>query len=177
MASKETCETSATSEWLRSSRPSRSKGIGFPLLRDGHRAIPQYMPWRHPGSCVNDLVPKIGFNPEDVKKLGEFVVKLRNIPMGVLVILGLSRAWAPRFKRRLMDLAALFKKGYRTTPLYPMLLELLYLPLEQLEVTLPDEKVLAKVKATRKRKASTAVGTSAKISYRKRHARRRQYFK
>ncbi|GJY30980.1 hypothetical protein Tco_0414475 [Tanacetum coccineum] len=75
------------------SRPSRSKGIGFPLLRDGHRAIPQYMPWRHPGSCVNDLVPKIGFNPEDVKKLGEFVVKLRNIPMGVLVILGLSRAW------------------------------------------------------------------------------------
>ncbi|GKF53518.1 hypothetical protein Tco_0160428, partial [Tanacetum coccineum] len=57
------------------------------------RAIPQYMPWRHPGSCVNDLVPKIGFNPEDVKKLGEFVVKLRNIPMGVLVILGLSRAW------------------------------------------------------------------------------------
>ncbi|GJY05416.1 Toll/interleukin-1 receptor domain-containing protein [Tanacetum coccineum] len=51
------------------------------------------MPWRHPGSCVNDLVPKIGFNPEDVKKLGEFVVKLRNIPMGVLVILGLSRAW------------------------------------------------------------------------------------
>ncbi|GJZ29507.1 hypothetical protein Tco_0574154 [Tanacetum coccineum] len=51
------------------------------------------MPWRHPGSCVNDLVPKIGFNPEDVKKLGEFVVKLRNIPVGVLVILGLSRAW------------------------------------------------------------------------------------
>ncbi|GJX16159.1 hypothetical protein Tco_0216991 [Tanacetum coccineum] len=44
--------------------------------------------------------------------------------------------------------------------------------LEQLEVTLPDEKVLAKVKATRKRKASTAVGTSAKSSYRKRPARR-----
>ncbi|GJU36138.1 hypothetical protein Tco_1184492 [Tanacetum coccineum] len=71
-----------------------------------------------------------------------------------------------------MDLAALFKKGYRTTPLYLMLPELLYLPLEQLEVTLPDEKVLAKVKATRKRKVSTAVGTSAKSSHRKRHARR-----
>ncbi|GJZ99698.1 hypothetical protein Tco_0672249, partial [Tanacetum coccineum] len=79
---------------------------------------------------------------------------------------------APRFKRRLMDLVALFKKGDRTTLLFPMLLELLYLPLEQLEVTLPDEKVLAKVKATRKRKASTAVGTSDKISYRKRPARR-----
>ncbi|GJZ87741.1 hypothetical protein Tco_0659351 [Tanacetum coccineum] len=71
-----------------------------------------------------------------------------------------------------MDIAALFKKGYRTTPLYLILPELLYLPLEQLEVTLPDEKVLAKVKATRKRKVSTAVGTSAKSSYRKRHARR-----
>ncbi|GKF85514.1 hypothetical protein Tco_0253341, partial [Tanacetum coccineum] len=79
---------------------------------------------------------------------------------------------ALRFKRRLLDLAGLFKKGYRTTPLYPMLLELLYLPLEQLEVTLPDGKVLAKVKATRNRKASTAVGTSAKSSNRKRHARR-----
>ncbi|GKF11567.1 hypothetical protein Tco_0049493, partial [Tanacetum coccineum] len=77
-----------------------------------------------------------------------------------------------RFEWRFMDLAALFNKGYRKTPLYPMLLELLYLPLEQLEVTLPDEKVLAKVKATRKRKVSTAVGTSAKSSYRKRHARR-----
>ncbi|GJW69321.1 hypothetical protein Tco_0123745 [Tanacetum coccineum] len=53
-----------------------------------------------------------------------------------------------------------------------MLLELLYLPLEQLEVTLRDENVLAKVKATRKRKASTTVGTSAKSSYRKRLARR-----
>ncbi|GJY30981.1 hypothetical protein Tco_0414476 [Tanacetum coccineum] len=33
---------------------------------------------------------------------------------------------APRFKRRLIYLATLFKKGYRTTPLHSMLLELLY---------------------------------------------------
>ncbi|GJX71447.1 hypothetical protein Tco_0308618, partial [Tanacetum coccineum] len=33
---------------------------------------------------------------------------------------------APRFKRRLTYLATLFKKGYRTTPLHSMLLELLY---------------------------------------------------
>ncbi|GKA94482.1 hypothetical protein Tco_0816520 [Tanacetum coccineum] len=170
------------------------------------------MPWRHPGSCVNDLVPKIGFNPEDVKKLGEFVVKLRNIPMGVLVILGLSRAWwnhrcdpviregnngsevqaeahglscviqeripnnttlpdaprivipTPRATRERIQNNTTSLDAYRTA-----------IPdraTEQLEVTLSGEKVLARVEATRKRKASTAVGISTESSHRNRPIRR-----
>ncbi|GJV99923.1 hypothetical protein Tco_1555175, partial [Tanacetum coccineum] len=43
---------------------------------------------------------------------------------------------------------------------------------EQLEVTLSGEKVLARVEATRKRKASTAVGISTKSSHRNRPIRR-----
>ncbi|GKF02923.1 hypothetical protein Tco_0029846, partial [Tanacetum coccineum] len=43
---------------------------------------------------------------------------------------------------------------------------------EQLEVTLSGEKVLARVEATRKRKASTAVGISTESSHRNRPIRR-----
>ncbi|GKB49004.1 hypothetical protein Tco_0899757 [Tanacetum coccineum] len=218
---------------------SRLKGRKCVLFYINRRAYTLYMPWRHPGpSLFNDLVPKIGFNLEDVKKLGEFLVKLRNIPMGVLVILGLSRAWwnhqcdpgfevqaeahglscviqeripnnttlpdapiiviptpretrgyssrrkgfgqsyshresensstavasmffcarwsgrAPRFKRRLTYLATLFKKGYRTTPLHSMLLELLYqtAPQNNTRLLFRAKRFMARVEATKSEK-------------------------
>ncbi|GKC00158.1 hypothetical protein Tco_0986294 [Tanacetum coccineum] len=168
------------------------------------------MPWRHPGSCVNDLVPKIGFNPEDVKKLGEFVVKLRNIPMGVLVILGLSKAWwnhrcDPVIREgnngsevqaeahglscviqeripnntTLLDAPRIVIPTPRATRVIDIYDSLCMLEIaipdrapEQLEVTLSGEKVLVRVEATRKRKASTAVGISTKSSHRNRPIRR-----
>nr|GEU70957.1 hypothetical protein [Tanacetum cinerariifolium] len=55
-----------------------------------HRAIPFYMPWRHPDSCITDKVPT-NFNQSHVDQLKAHIVKLRDIPEGVLVWSGLSR--------------------------------------------------------------------------------------
>ena len=57
------------------------------------RAIPEYMPWRHPDSCVTDGVPTSGFSQAEVDKLKANIVRLRDIPEGVLVLSGLSRVW------------------------------------------------------------------------------------
>ncbi|GJX27537.1 hypothetical protein Tco_0233833 [Tanacetum coccineum] len=57
-----------------------------------HRAILFYMPWRHPGLCITDKVPT-DFNQNHVNQLKAHIVKLRDIPEGVLVRSGLSRVW------------------------------------------------------------------------------------
>ncbi|GJW03689.1 hypothetical protein Tco_1562545 [Tanacetum coccineum] len=56
------------------------------------RAIPFHMPWRHPDSCITDKVPT-SFNQDHVDRLKAHIVKLRDIPEGVLVRSGLSRVW------------------------------------------------------------------------------------
>ncbi|GJV56005.1 hypothetical protein Tco_1457010 [Tanacetum coccineum] len=48
------------------------------------RAIPFHMPWRHPDSCITDKVPT-SFNQDHVDRLKAHIVKLRDIPEGVLV--------------------------------------------------------------------------------------------
>ncbi|GKF11008.1 hypothetical protein Tco_0048934, partial [Tanacetum coccineum] len=57
------------------------------------------------------------------------------IPLSYLLLLAL------RFKRRLTYLATLFKKGYRTTPLHSMLLELLEVTLGALVLMIYETKV------------------------------------
>ncbi|GJY66285.1 hypothetical protein Tco_0468523 [Tanacetum coccineum] len=57
-----------------------------------HRAIPFHMPWRHPDSCITDKVPT-SFNQDYVDRLKAHIVKLRDIPEGVLVRSRLSRVW------------------------------------------------------------------------------------
>ncbi|GKA14237.1 hypothetical protein Tco_0693883 [Tanacetum coccineum] len=56
------------------------------------RAIPFHMPWRHPDSCITDKVPT-SFNQDHVDRLKAHIVKLCDIPEGVLVRSGLSRVW------------------------------------------------------------------------------------
>ncbi|GJS65902.1 hypothetical protein Tco_0680466 [Tanacetum coccineum] len=58
---------------------------GFFLI--DQRAIPDYMSWRHPNSAINDLKPLVGsFNMEDMRRLSAHVVKLRDMPEGVMGI-------------------------------------------------------------------------------------------
>ncbi|GJQ97689.1 hypothetical protein Tco_0008828 [Tanacetum coccineum] len=57
-----------------------------------HRAIPFHMPCRHPDSCITDKVPT-NFNQNHVDQLKAHIVKLSDIPEGVLVRSGLSRVW------------------------------------------------------------------------------------
>ncbi|GJS08451.1 hypothetical protein Tco_0365247 [Tanacetum coccineum] len=56
------------------------------------RVIPFHMPWRHPDSCIADRVPT-SFNQNHVDRLKTHIVKLCDIPEGVLVRYGVSRVW------------------------------------------------------------------------------------
>ncbi|GJS05037.1 hypothetical protein Tco_0321545 [Tanacetum coccineum] len=51
------------------------------------RAIPHYMSWRHPNLGITDPKPLTSSNSqEDVWRLSAFIVKLRDMPEGVLVL-------------------------------------------------------------------------------------------
>ncbi|GJZ98642.1 hypothetical protein Tco_0671095 [Tanacetum coccineum] len=61
------------------------------------RAIPNVMVWRHPDAAIDDLRSAAGsFNMVDVCRLSAHVLKLRDMPEGVLVLSGLSRVWKSR---------------------------------------------------------------------------------
>ncbi|GKD96746.1 hypothetical protein Tco_1380643 [Tanacetum coccineum] len=61
------------------------------------RAIPDSMAWKHPSATIDDPWPAAGsFNMADVRRLSAHVIKLRDMPKGVLVLFGLSRFWKSR---------------------------------------------------------------------------------
>ncbi|GKE25870.1 hypothetical protein Tco_1441254, partial [Tanacetum coccineum] len=63
---------------------------GFFLI--DRRAIPDAMVWRHPDAAIDDPRPADGsFSMADVRRLSAHVIKLRDMPNGVLVLSGLSR--------------------------------------------------------------------------------------
>ncbi|GJW37532.1 hypothetical protein Tco_0060452 [Tanacetum coccineum] len=69
---------------------------GFFLI--DRRAIPDAMVWRHPNAAIDDPRPATGsFNMADVCCLSAHVIKLRDMPEGVLVLSGLSRVWKNHF--------------------------------------------------------------------------------
>ncbi|GJW61837.1 reverse transcriptase domain-containing protein [Tanacetum coccineum] len=58
------------------------------------RDIPDSMVWRHPGVTIDDPRPVAGSHSmADVRRLSAHVIKLRDMPEGVLVLSGLSRVW------------------------------------------------------------------------------------
>ncbi|GJZ31820.1 hypothetical protein Tco_0576867 [Tanacetum coccineum] len=58
------------------------------------RAIPDSIVWRHPSAIIHDPRPAAGsFSMADVCRLSAHVIKLRDMPEGVLVLSGLSRVW------------------------------------------------------------------------------------
>nr|GEX74362.1 hypothetical protein [Tanacetum cinerariifolium] len=58
------------------------------------RAIPDDMVWRHPDAAIDDPRPSTGsFNMAGVHRLSAHVIKLRDMPEGVLVLSGLSHVW------------------------------------------------------------------------------------
>ncbi|GJV20361.1 hypothetical protein Tco_1369381, partial [Tanacetum coccineum] len=65
---------------------------GFFLI--DRRAIPNYMTMRHPSLMIDDPKPITGsYRMADVPHLIAHVMKLRDMPEGVLVLSGLSRVW------------------------------------------------------------------------------------
>nr|GEU79933.1 reverse transcriptase domain-containing protein [Tanacetum cinerariifolium] len=69
---------------------------GFFLI--DQRAIPDAMVWRHPDIAIDDPRPAVGsFNMADVRRLSAHVIKMNDMPEGVLVLFGMSRDWKNRF--------------------------------------------------------------------------------
>ncbi|GJU06481.1 hypothetical protein Tco_1122911 [Tanacetum coccineum] len=55
------------------------------------------MVWRHPNAAIDDPRPAASsFNMADVRLLSAHVIKLRDMPEGVLVLSGLSHVWKSR---------------------------------------------------------------------------------
>nr|GEZ39676.1 hypothetical protein [Tanacetum cinerariifolium] len=126
------------------------KKSGFFLI--DQRAIPDYMYWRYPNSALNGLKLPVGsFNMEDVRRLSMHVVKLRDMPEGVLVLSGLSRVW----KSQTCDLELRVTNGN---------------VMEDLVAGNSSAKVVAKDEASQKQKASSSGATLSHVAKRTRSA-------
>nr|GEU67577.1 hypothetical protein [Tanacetum cinerariifolium] len=67
------------------------------ILLIDRRAILDSMVWRHSDAAINDPWPVAGsFSMVDVRQLSAHVIKLRDMPKGVLVLSGLSHVWKIR---------------------------------------------------------------------------------
>nr|GEW20997.1 hypothetical protein [Tanacetum cinerariifolium] len=141
------------------------------------------MSWRHSSSAIDDLRPSAGsFNMDDVRRLSAHVVKLREMLEGVLVLFGLSHIW----KSQTCDLVlrgadrngigrGVFEEPHheirptlQRLPLYctpPAVVDVAVsdLTLEDLVARTPSAKVIVKVEASQKRKASISVAASSHI--------------
>nr|GEW18559.1 hypothetical protein [Tanacetum cinerariifolium] len=115
-------------------------------------------------AAIDDTRPAAGsFSMVDVRRLSAHVIKLRDMPEGVLVLSGLSSVW----KNRVCDLLLAFMIFYaflsglvlrsRRSPI---------LILEDLVVSTHSANFLAKAKASQKRKASSFGATSSHVAKR-----------
>nr|GEW98685.1 hypothetical protein [Tanacetum cinerariifolium] len=146
---------------------------GFFLI--DRRAIPDAMVWRHPNAAIDDPKP-IGssFNMADVHHLSVHVIKLRDMPEGVLVLSRLSRVWKSRIsdpvkKEPRLDVRPTFQRlpFYCTPPTAADVVIPDPTP-EDLAFGTPSSKIAAKAEASQKRKASTSGATSSHVDKRTR---------
>ncbi|GJY23204.1 hypothetical protein Tco_0396862, partial [Tanacetum coccineum] len=137
---------------------------GFFLI--DRRAIPDAMVWRHPDAAIDDPRPAVGsFNVADVRCLSAHVIKLRDMPDGVLVLSGLSLVWKNRFCDPVLQGADGngMGVGCNCFALCPWLLLLAFI---DLAAGTPSSKILGKAKASQKRKASTSGAASSHVAKR-----------
>nr|GEZ21838.1 hypothetical protein [Tanacetum cinerariifolium] len=134
---------------------------GFLLI--DQRAIPDYMPWRHSSLVIDDpKLPTGSYNREDVHRLSAHIVKLWDMPEGVLFLSSLSRVWKIRTRDLILkDSNGNGTRGRGRLPFYcthPIVVDAA-IPdptLEDLAAGTPSAKVMAKAEASKKRKASTS---------------------
>ncbi|GJU24349.1 hypothetical protein Tco_1162970 [Tanacetum coccineum] len=142
------------------------------------RAIPDYMSWRHSDSAINDLKPPASsFNMEDVRRLSAHVVKLKDMPEGVLVFRDGTLMCIYDF----LCLPEWTGAEVQEEPHHDIRPTLQRLPFyytphaaidaavpdptqEDLAVGNPSAKVVAKAEASQKRKASTFGATSSHVA-------------
>nr|GEV06023.1 hypothetical protein [Tanacetum cinerariifolium] len=123
-----------------------SPSVAFLIDR---RAIPNVMVWKHPDAAIDDPRPAAGsFNMPDVRRLSAHVLKLRDMPEGVLD--NPSKA------------SFLLHSPVMADAIIPNP------TLEDIAVGTPSSKILAKDEASQKRKASTFGVASSHVAKRTR---------
>ncbi|GJS96886.1 hypothetical protein Tco_0803854 [Tanacetum coccineum] len=137
-----------------------NKKSGFFLI--DRRAILDSMVWRHPNAAIDDPRPATGsFSMADMRRLSAHVIKLRDMPEGVLVLSGLSRVW----KSRVCDLVLRGADG-NVMGIHDFLCLPEWTGAEDLAIGTPSSKILAKAEALQKRKASIFSATSSHVAKR-----------
>nr|GEW51143.1 hypothetical protein [Tanacetum cinerariifolium] len=125
------------------------------------------------------------FNMADVRRLSAHVIKLRDMPKGVLVLSGLSRIWKNHFRDPVLRGAdgngigeephldvrpTLQRLPFYYTPPAAADAVILNPTLEDLAADTPSSKILSKAEASQKRKASTSGAASSHVAKRTRSA-------
>ncbi|GKF17707.1 hypothetical protein Tco_0062625, partial [Tanacetum coccineum] len=148
------------------------------------------MVWRHPDTAIDDPRPTAGsFNMANVRRLSIHVIKLRDMPEGVLVLSGLSRIWKNRFcdsvlrgadgngmgtgaevqEEPHLDVRSTIQRlPFYCTPLAAADAVIPNPTPEDLAAGTPSSKILAKAEASQKRKASTSGAASSHVAKRTR---------
>ncbi|GKB70844.1 hypothetical protein Tco_0932256 [Tanacetum coccineum] len=125
------------------------------------------MPWRYPDSAIDNPRPPVSsYNQEDVRRLSAHVVKLQDMPEGVLVWSGLSRLCVfmilfvslsgpeLRFRRSFIMILDLPYTGFLSiVPPVTADVAILDPTLEDLAAGTPSVKVMAKAESSKKGKA------------------------
>nr|GEU69569.1 hypothetical protein [Tanacetum cinerariifolium] len=143
------------------------------------RAILDAMVWRYPDATIDNPRPAAGsFNMADVRRLSAHVIKLRDMPEGALVlsrfesIIGihdfcclLKWTGAEVQEEPHLDVRSTLQRlsFYCTSPATNDVVILDPTP-EDLVADTPSSKILAKAKASQKRKASTSGATSGHVA-------------
>ncbi|GJY27670.1 hypothetical protein Tco_0403437 [Tanacetum coccineum] len=131
---------------------------------------------RHPDAAIDDPRPVAGsFNMDDVRRLSAHVIKLREMPEGVLVLSGLTRVWKSRIcdpvlqgaDRNVMgihDFLCLPELPFYCTSPAAVDVVIPNPTLEDLVVGTLSSNILAKDEASQKRKASTSSTTLSHVA-------------
>nr|GFC38860.1 hypothetical protein [Tanacetum cinerariifolium] len=118
-------------------------------------------------------LPVDSFNMEDVRRLSMHVVKLRDMPEGVLVLSGLSRVWKSQTcdLEPHLDIRPMLKRlPFYCTPPVPIDPAAPDPTLEDLVAGNSSAKVVAKDEASQKQKASSSGATLSHVAKRTRSA-------
>ncbi|GKE78796.1 hypothetical protein Tco_1544916, partial [Tanacetum coccineum] len=148
---------------------------------DGDLAISDAMVWRHTNTAIDDPSPAVGsFNMAGVHCLSAHVIKVRDMPEGVLVYLVMGihdflylLEWTGAEVQEEPHLDV--RSTLQTLPFYctPLAATDVVIPdptLEDLAAGTPSSKIVAKPEASQKRKASTSGATSSHVIKRTRYA-------
>nr|GEU96016.1 retrovirus-related Pol polyprotein from transposon TNT 1-94 [Tanacetum cinerariifolium] len=131
----------------------RLKALPNEELEAQATAIPDYMTWRHPKLAIDDPKPVVGsYKMANVRRLSAHVVKLRDIPKGVLVL----SSYGPTLQRL----------PFYCTPHAVVDVALPNPTLEDLTANNPSAKVIAKFEASQKQKALTFGATLGHVAKR-----------